>query len=292
MSGDVRANAVHRLGEGVRRRTGIKILPQTEAKLLRIFGSMPPDLLAAWVGQLDALPHDHPEWRAVIENLTVHESFFFRDRPQMEALRRHILPAMIERAAENDRRIRIWSAGCACGEEPYSLAILLLETMRAMGYAGGAPDVGIRPLPGWSVSVLGTDIARPVLELARQGIYHGGELSPLRSLPPEAEAWFEPLDLPGNAEPLRQVRDHLKAFVSFQPFNLVDPVPPGRDFSLVLCRNVFIYFSPEAQAVAQGTFAAALEDDGVLMMGATDRMEVPDCFAAEWLHDTVVYRRR
>lgn len=292
MTGDPKAAAVHRLGEGVRLRTGIKIGPQTEAKLLRIFGSMAPELLLAWVSEIERLPHDHPEWLAVIENLTVHESFFFRDRPQLDVVRHHLLPQLIAGAARGDRRLRLWSAGCASGEEPYTLAILVLEAMRELGEATGTPETGIRPLPGWSVSVLGTDISRPVLELARQGIYHSGELSALRALPREHEGWFEPMRLPDHTEEGRQVRSHLKPFVNFQPFNLLDKHPPASDFQIVLCRNVFIYFAPDAQLSAQRTFAAALEPEGVLMMGPTDRLEATEHFTAKWVRDTVVYHRR
>jgi len=288
---DPKASAVRRLGEGVRERTGIKILPQTEAKLLRIFGLMPSELLLGWVAELERLPHDHPEWLAVIENLTVHESFFFRDAGQLEALRRHVLPRMVREAATAGKRIRLWSAGCAGGEEPYTLAILLLETMRELGEATGNPETGIRPLPGWSVSVLGTDISRPVLQLARQGRYATGELSPLRSLPAAFEPWFEPAPPPEGADGLRQVRPHLKPFVDFRPFNLMEKLPPARDFQVVVCRNVFIYFAAEAQAIAQRTFATALSPGGVLMMGPTDRLEAADEFTAEWIADTPVYRR-
>jgi len=288
---DPKASAVRRLGEGVRERTGIKILPQTEAKLLRIFGLMPSELLMGWVAELERLPHDHPEWLAVIENLTVHESFFFRDPQQLDVLRRQVLPGMVSRAAVADRRIRLWSAGCAGGEEVYTLAILLLETMRELGEATGNPEIGIRPLPGWSVSVLGTDISRPVLQLARQGRYATGELSPLRSLPAAYDLWFEPVPPPDGADGLRQVRDHLRHYVDFRPFNLLEKLPPARDFQVVLCRNVFIYFAAEAQAAAQRMFATALKAGGLLMMGPTDRLEAQDEFSAEWIGDTPVYRR-
>ncbi|MBF0095264.1 MAG: protein-glutamate O-methyltransferase CheR [Alphaproteobacteria bacterium] len=288
-----KTHAVHRLGLGLCQRTGIKMTAQTEAKLLRIFGKLPPGRLLDWVSELERLPHNHPEWLAVIENLTVHETFFFRDGAQFEMLRRSVLPHLVAAAAAKDRRLRVWSAGCASGEEAYTVAILLMETLLEMGEATGTPETGISPARGWRVEVVGTDISRHMVEIARQGLYLTGEMSAFRSLPSPYERWFEDVFVDeAGGQARRRVRPWLKSFTRFQQLNLAfAEQPPEANFQLVLCRNVFIYLSVEAQNAAQTAFSNTLQENGVLVLGATDRLALPEHFQTEWDGDSMVYRR-
>lgn len=103
---------------------------------------------------LRSTPSAHPEWERLVSALTVGETYFFRNKGHFDALRKHLLPELIARRAHSNRHIRIWSAGCATGEEPYSLAIALHEL--------------INNLESWNILILATDINRQALRQARE----------------------------------------------------------------------------------------------------------------------------
>ena len=180
------------------------------------------------------------------------ESYFFRDQGQFDLIETKLLPELIERRA-SERRLRIWSAGCAAGEEPYSLAMLVDEL---------APR-----LAGWNVLILGTDIDSEALEKAGRGSYR--------------EWSFRALD---DARKQRYFRAHgdqwridprLRDKVSFRNVDLVcdrfpDPKAGLADFDLVLCRNVFIYLDTPAVAHITAKYAEALADGGYLVTGHSE----------------------
>jgi chemotaxis protein methyltransferase CheR len=215
-----------------------------------------------------------PAMEALVATLTIGETHFFRNRPQFEALERHILPDLIARRRDV-RRLRLWSAGCASGEEPYSLAILIHQLL---------PD-----LPDWNVSILGTDISRSALEKARQGVY--GRWS-FREVPPETQAgWF--IERGGRFEVLPRVRD----LVSFGYLNLVEDVYPSLStntnaLDLILCRNVLMYFRPDTARGVVARLHGALADGGWLVVGHTEpSQEIFHGLEARNLPGTVVYRK-
>jgi chemotaxis protein methyltransferase CheR len=187
-----------------------------------------------------------------IAALTVGETHFFRNRPQFEALEQHILPDLIARRAAS-RRLRLWSAGCATGEEPYSLAILLERLI---------PDLAV-----WDVRILATDISRPALERAREGVY--GRWS-FRQVPQEIEQRH--FTAVGER---RAVRPETRSRVSFAYLNLVEDVYPSAatgtdDVDLILCRNVIIYFREDTIRAILGRMRDALADDGWMILGHAD----------------------
>jgi chemotaxis protein methyltransferase CheR len=187
-----------------------------------------------------------------IAALTVGETHFFRNRPQFEALEQHILPDLIARR-RGSRRLRLWSAGCATGEEPYSLAILLERLI---------PDLAL-----WDVRILATDISRPALERAREGIY--GRWS-FRQVPQEIER--DHFIAVGEK---RAVRPETRSRVTFAYLNLVEDVYPSTatgtdDVDLILCRNVVIYFREDTIRAILGRMRDALADDGWMIVGHAD----------------------
>jgi chemotaxis protein methyltransferase CheR len=213
---------------------------------------------------------------AMINELTIGETHFFRFQEQFEALRSHVFPTLI-RQKQHDRRLRIWSAGCATGPEPYSVAIMLEREFGAW-------------LADWQVTILGTDINRESLERAQEGVY--GEWA-LRGLPDDLrrECFSETSDGWRLADPYRR-------WLTFQQNNLAtDPVPAagsdGGGFDVVLCRNVMIYFSPETIQRVLANLHAAIQPQGWLLVGHAEGNQ-------DWLQDfepvtmpgTVVYRRR
>jgi chemotaxis protein methyltransferase CheR len=202
-----------------------------------------PDALAGRV-----IDRDPEAIAALVEHAAVPETAFWRHPEQ--------LPALRAIAAAREGPLRIWSAGCATGEEPYTLALLLLEAGRA-----GRGDL-----------VVATDVSRRVLAWARIGRSAPPILqkSPpeLRKLPPDAlEAALEP---PGP-DGVRRIRPALRALVSFAPHNLVhDPPPAEAPFDVVVCRNVLIYFEPAVAAAVLHRLAGALKPDGVLVLGPVE----------------------
>lgn len=215
-----------------------------------------------------------PALEALVAALTIGETHFFRNRTQFEALESHILPDLIARRRDV-RRLRLWSAGCASGEEPYSLAILIQRLL---------PD-----LPDWNVLILGTDINRAALERARQGLY--GRWS-FREVPAETQAgWF--IERDGRFEVPPRVRD----LVTFGYLNLVEDVYPSlhtntNGIDLILCRNVLMYFRPETARGVVARLHSALTDGGWLVVGQSEpSQEVFRGFEARNLPGTVVYRK-
>ena len=292
---DERGRTVRTLSCDIERVCGIEISGIMEAKLGRVLASVALPALEAWVGRLHHLPGDDPEWLSLIESLTVHETFFHRDQSQLDLLRRRLLPEVIEAAARSGQyRLRLWSAGCATGEEAYTLAILALLALRDAGLAQETGDRGIVCSAPWQIDVLGSDISRVVLTRAEAATYPAQELGAFRQLPGELDRFFPPLppspDAPGVA--LRGVHAAVRRHVRFRRFNLMAEAPPERDFDIVLCRNVLIYLTLAARAKALAVVRQALRPGGFLMLGPTDALADKTRYDARWADGTVAYRLR
>lgn len=203
------------------------------------------DLLGgpAGAGELDEL----------IAELTIGETYFFRYKEQFAALRDTVLPEVIARNREI-RRLRIWSAGCATGPEPYTLAIILGQRFA-------------QQIEGWDVTIVGTDINRRFLEKAREGVF---EEWALRATPEHVRnSCFEPVGRQWRIAP------RYKQWVKFRPHNLVDdpfPTIAGdlHSFDIILCRNVVIYFTTETFVGILDRFHRSLAPEGWLVVGHSE----------------------
>ena len=197
------------------------------------------------------------EWRQLIPLLTTAETYFFRDRGQFALLRDRILPALIEQrrrcAGLGSSGLRLWSAGCSTGEEAYSLAILLKELL---------PNCDRE-----AVTIWGTDINQAALDRAEQGLY--GNWS-FRHVDADLQRrYFQACRLGW------QLNDEIREMVTFRYGNLVqdrlsDLSANLYDVDLILCRNVFVYFSTDAIATVLEKFRRSLRSDGYLMTGHTE----------------------
>jgi chemotaxis protein methyltransferase CheR len=291
-AGDARLQLMQRLTADVERLSGIEITATVLTKLSRALSSVDLAELELWVGRLHLLPADDPEWLSLIECVTVHETFFHRDRYQLELLARRLLPEIIAEAARSGRRsLRFWSAGCATGEEAYTLAILGLLALRDAGFAEEAPDRGIRCRPPWRLDVLGTDISRLVLAQAQAAVYPTHALGAFRDLPRQLERFFPIQPQPAEAE-LRSVHAAVKQHVRFGQFNLLNRAPAETGFDIVLCRNVLIYLTVAARGEAQGNLKQALRPGGYLLLGPTDTPADPAAYEVCWGEGAVAYRRK
>jgi len=193
---------------------------------------------------------DDEEYEKLFEALTINLSYFFRDGTTFEALRDKVLkPLLQEKARRGSRLVRVWSAGCASGEEPYSIAILFHELLGA-------------DLKNWYISIRATDLDARALAKAKRGIY--GKFSFRGTDPGYIRRYFIPFSDREYA-----LKPEIKAMVKFEQRDLITD-PPPRCLDLIFCRNVLIYFSREQQERLFAIFHEALNERGYLVIGKTE----------------------
>ncbi|MBI3150267.1 MAG: chemotaxis protein CheR [Betaproteobacteria bacterium] len=225
----------------------------TEAKQEMVYSRLARRLRALgqvsfeqYLDQLERHPHS-VEWQAFVNALTTNLTSFFREA--------HHFPMLVEQVAKNGRRpLVIWSAACSTGEEPYSIAMALVE------HFGGfdAP-----------VKVLATDIDTNVLATAREGVYREDGLTNLNA--ERLRRFF--LRGTQNNSGFARVREELKALVDFRPLNLLAASWPLRaPLDAIFCRNVLIYFDKDTQYRVLHRFAPLLRSDGLLFIGHSESL--------------------
>ncbi len=272
---------VHELMRGVEQRFGIKSGTLVERKLTRILKDMPVNVLRDWVISMNTCSSDHAEWQSLVENLTVHETYFCRDPDLLEMVSQDILPSLIA-SREHVQQLQVWSAASSTGEEAYDLGYMAL---RAMHQAGKATQGEGKITPrGWSLYVLGTDISNQALRTAREGVYGDLGMGSFRNLPGHWKAMFQDISMPqGAGMPgvnYFRIRDWIKNLVRFERFNLMNSRPPVTGMDLVFCRNVLIYFDDDIKRAVQTMLARALSPGGVLVMGASVQLLATQYFEA------------
>ncbi len=262
--------------------SGLKETDPLTRKIQYILKGLTGPQLEQWVQSMQMDIHK-TELTALVEDLNNHETYFFRDAAQMKALSDKILPALIQKKInKKDHTIKIWSAACSSGEETYTLAMLLLQTFINFKLSVELKEGFILPPHGWRIEVLGTDISRQVIRKAKEGQYERSDngLSSFRNFPEPYMRFFkmtkEYQDSLGNHKRVYQVNDVVKPFVKFDLFNLMSPLPPSNDFDLVLCRNLMIYLSEDAQRKAQTVIKRALNPGGIFMLSAVDKLLEPN----------------
>jgi len=234
------------------------------------------DGLDEYYEMLRCSPSDSSEWDSLVSALTVGETYFFRNKGHFDVLAQHILPELIARWEHSNRRIRIWSAGCATGEEPYSIAMLLHELI---------------PNPAsWNILILATDINRAVLRQAQEGLYGAWSF---RGVDKRVQDRYFRLD--GNKR--FAIAKEIKRMVTFDYLNLVDDYYPSLSnntnaMDVILCRNVTIYFNSEVTRQVLGRFYKCLTNGGWLIPGASEpNMVFYQDFEPRNFPGAVVYRK-
>lgn len=209
--------------------------------------------------------------RRVAECLAIAETSWFRDVHPFDELRRSILPQVIQHRAAT-RELRIWSAACASGQEPYSVAMLLREHF---------PQ-----LVSWRVHLLATDFSTSVLRRAREAVYSQIEVN--RGLPaPMLVKWFRKDGLDWR------LRDDARNAVEFREFNLTAPWPAMPPQDIVLMRNVLLYFEPPTRRAVLRNAHKVLAPDGLLFLGGSETtLMLDDSFEPVTFGRTVAYRPR
>ena len=221
------------------------------------------DSLGTLVKRLRVDPK-HNLLNKVVEAMTTNETSFFRDLHPFEAMRKKLLPELMERRA-TQRRLRIWSAACSSGQEPYSIAMLLREH--------------ITDLQSWNVRLLASDLSTEMLERAKLGMYSHLDIN--RGMPlPLLIRYFQRNGLDWTID------DSIRQMVDFQMINLVSTWPSLGKMDLILLRNVLIYFNVESKKRVLERMADVLAPDGYLILGGSettlfindqyDRVEIPN----------------
>jgi chemotaxis protein methyltransferase CheR len=210
------------------------------------------------------------EYEALLERLLTQETSFFRYPAVFEALEKTILPELQERKFwENPRTLRIWSAGCSTGEEPYSIAITLCEALKFA--------------EAWETEILATDISRRALRHSERGAYSKRSL---RNVPPaRAEGYFT------ATKHGFQVRPRIRRMISFAQMNLVESIYVGK-LDCIFCMNVLMYFSDERRLAILRRFYDALEPGGYFLLGHAETLSnSPMKLEPVVLGDCRVYRK-
>jgi chemotaxis protein methyltransferase CheR len=208
----------------------------------------------------------------LVDNLTTNETYFFRESPQLRAFSEEILPEL-RRTLASRKSLRIWSAGCSTGEEPYTIAILLLESGEWWR--------------DWQVEILGSDINQRVLHTARKGVYRKGAH---RATSPEMLAKYFIEEDRG----CYRIIDRVRELVSFSYLNLLDPFKTSliSHMDIIFCRNVIIYFDKEAKKKVIAGFHEKLREGGYLLLGHSESLlNLSNAFVLRTLKNDVAYQK-
>jgi chemotaxis protein methyltransferase CheR len=239
-----------------------------------------------------ASPEGRQELASLLENLSVSETSFFRIRPQLEIFKKHVLPDLFKRKqVSRDFKLQIWSAGCATGQEPYTVAMLLGDALAFHGLRNGAPfersterstPRPLIPAP-WEVEVLASDINYSALLTARQGSY--------------TEMQMETVDYPSRlryfdkAADRYVVKPELKQMIQFDFHNLKTEFLPLHN-DVIFCRNVMIYFDTAEQRRLIEKLNYCLNPEGYLFVGHAENLSgLTDKFRSVHHDGATVYQR-
>ncbi len=218
-------------------------------------------------------PNRDEELNSVVEVLTNNETYFFREQSQLKAFSEEILPEILQgKQRQNKKELNIWSAGCSTGEEPYTIAVLILEK-------------GIQNR--LKVEILGTDISQRVLKNARLGVY---SKSSFRSTDEKyLNRYFEKME----GERFR-IKDEVKSLVTFGHLNLMDigRIKLLKTMDVIFCRNVLMYFDINARKKVIESFYDRLVPGGFLLLGhAESLMNLSTVFKLRHLKNDLVYQK-
>ena len=213
------------------------------------------------------------EFNVLMDLVTTNETSFFRNEPQLLSFSAEVLPLLIKGKEERrSKRIRIWSAGCSTGEEPYTLAMIIMDALKS--------------LDGWSIEIIASDISEEVLQKARRGEYSG---LTMRNVRPDVLArHFE------KVGDIYRVKPELRAMVKFSQLNLNDQRKASvvNNLDAVFCRNVMIYFSDEVKRTLVRNFFNSLQAGGYFYIGHSETLHgISKAFKLVYLKNALVYQK-
>lgn len=204
---------------------------------------------------------DEGELVEFINALTTNLTSFFRENHHFEFMTNELLPALIKEKAAN-RKLRIWSAGCSTGEEPYSIAMTVRDVFK--------------DLAGWDIKIIATDLDTNVVNAASSGVY---PIERVKGLPAKRlKRWFR--KGVGQNDGYVRVVDDLRTMIEFRPLNLLGGWPMKDSFDFMFCRNVVIYFDKDTQRKLFDRYANVIKEQGHLFIGHSESLHsVSDRFS-------------
>lgn len=195
------------------------------------------------------------EFSAMIDSISTNLTSFFRENQHFEYLKNVFLPSMMaEKRSSGRLRLRGWSAGCSSGEEPYSIAITLLDAVEGKG--------------NWDVKILATDVSTRILERAKGGVYDAERIAPLNGQ--QKNRYLTPLKVDG--EKRYEVNQNLRKVITFGYLNLMEPWPFKGPLDFIFCRNVMIYFDKPTQERLVNRYYDVLRSGGLLFTGHSESL--------------------
>lgn len=247
--------------EGIKRKTGIDLALYKEAQMKRRLTSLYEKKgYRNFVDFLKALEQDRDLMNEFLDRMTINVSEFYRNGKRWEVLQKKIFPKLLQ----TNKRLKIWSAACSTGEEPYSLVMVLSQLV-----------------PLSQIQIFATDLDENVIQKAKLGVYPERSLA---EVPSDIKAkYFE------QEGSFYRVKDEIKRCVTFKKHNLLNDSYDG-NYDLIVCRNVMIYFTEEAKDQIYNNFSKALRKDGVLFVGSTEQIFNPARYEFD-VEDTFFYRK-
>ena len=251
----------------------LRLLEERCAKRMKEVGA---GSLRDYLDCLTTKPSRQPEMVALLNEITIGETYFFRNQPQLDALRKIIIPKVIKAKSKSrlpSHTLRIWSAGCSTGEEPYTLAIMLLE------------DAQLLP-EGWSVTIQATDLNQNSVQHARRGEY--GDYA-TRNLAPEIRQKYF-VEKNGRLT----VGSKVRSLVNVQRLNLLEDRTMAlvKNIDIILCCNVLIYFDTASKIRVIDNFHNSLTPDGFLLLGHSESLyRITDKFCLVHMPSATAYAK-
>jgi len=224
---------------------------------------------------LKRIETDRNTFNKLLELITTNETYFFRDIPQLDMFSKYVLPELLNRKAnKGDFRLKIWSAGCSTGEEPYTIAIILKERLEYFD--------------DWDIEILGTDISERVLKLAQDAVYMPRSL---RDVPEYIKLRYFNFS---SSDKMYKLKDEIKKMVTFRYLNLYDDskMKLMRNFDIIFCRNVLIYFDEESRKRVVEYFYDALNPGGYIFLGHSESiLRITKAFEIVYFDSNIAFRK-
>jgi chemotaxis protein methyltransferase CheR len=298
-SADARKDQIVWLLRTLKNFAGFKFTTSLENKIHRALRNIRIDDLTQWLLKIQR-ESGTDELIAFVEELTNHETFFFRDLRQLDMLSGFIFPKFFE-SWEQGRfyKYRIWSSASSSGEEAYTLAMLFIDYALKNGFAKKSSDNEIKFSDGLELEVVGSDISRQAVRKASDSVFMSGGLASFRRMPDMYWKYFNKIsDNVKNTPHVHKTEyfepiSTIKKRVKFYQHNLLDTYKNQfGQFDLVLCRNMMIYIDKEKQSVIHDNLYNSLLNNGYLIVSAVDQVEVKNRYCQSRYKSTVAYQRK
>ncbi len=195
------------------------------------------------------------EFYSLVDSISTNLTSFFRERVHFDYMIKTFLPNLIAKKEKNgDKKVRIWSAGCSSGEEPYTIAIVLKEFFANLN--------------GWDFKILASDVSTQILEMAQQGVYDSNRVKPLTQQ--QKQRFLTQNRIEGKI--VYQASNELKQNIRFRYLNLMEPWPFSGPFDVIFCRNVMIYFDKPTQEKLVNRYWQCLGKGGLFCIGHSESL--------------------